>query len=145
MPVSGIEGNKSNFGTLPDDLNFIAVVPHSLEIQKGGSGTGSLAWNHAPKAPHNSTGFPGGKYVGKDVLFLKLIIEKLREHAPVKDGKEIYFMGHSSGGFMALKMGMEVEDCGGISPSGTSFHKGSNYAIGKEWVCPECQLFKISG
>ena len=144
MPTSGIEGNKSNFGTLPDDLNFIAVVPHSLEIQKNGSGTGQVAWNHAPKSPNYATGFPGGgEFVGRDVQFLKLIIEKLKEYAPVKAGKEFYFMGHSSGGFMAMKMGMEVEDCGGISPSGASFHKGSNYAIGKDGFAQDVNYSKL--
>lgn len=134
MPARAIEVNKNWFGTLPDDLQFIGVVPHSLEIQNTastGTDSASLAWNHAPASPSFDTNFPSsGYYTGRDVAYLKLIIEKLKEYAPVKEGNHIYFMGHSSGGFMTMKMGMMVEECGGISPSGASFHKGSNYAIG---------------
>lgn len=128
--VNAIESNKGIFKDFPETLKFIGVIPHSLaSVKKDGTG-GQLVWNHAPNSDR-VTVFPKGiQFVGKDITFLNHIIDQVKANASVKTGNSIYFMGHSSGGFMTLRMGMNRDDCGGISPSGASFHKGSGYVDG---------------
>ncbi len=102
---------------------FICIEPIGSQDQNGVWG-----WNHSPLTSGPNAGqmkFGTQIFTTDDKAFLEDIITALQTF-PLVDPNRIYVMGHSAGGLMTMRLGIENQSIQGISPSGAAFFPESS-------------------
>ncbi|MBK9270949.1 MAG: hypothetical protein IPM48_05085 [Saprospiraceae bacterium] len=118
--------NAHGWKELAEEENFIAVFPSALRyrITDNEGDKVTTKWNTPPDA---SFVFQSGQDPKDDILFLRKIIELIRQRANI-DPQRIYLNGFSNGGNMAAKCSIEMGDVlAAVAQNASSFFIDTNY------------------